>query len=473
MNVLFVYNDIEDMKNYHGYIYLGIGYLASFLKKEGINVELLHVTKPLSKEEFIGRLPRKRVDLVAFTATTNRFPLITEWANWTKESRETITICGGPHPTLQSKDSLNSCGLDMICIGEGERALLELSKRIANGDDVSGVNNIWTKKNGLMQTTPIGPLIEDLDSLPIPDRELFDFEQRSEGREKTCRIIAIRGCPYNCTYCCNHSIRNIYPNKNNYVRYRSVANVIEELKILRNRYPFIESFNFIDDILPLNKKWFLEFVQQYKREISIPYICHCFPLLIDRETVKLLKESNCIQVQIGIESGNEYNRKIVLNRKVSNERLVNAFHLCREFGIRTYAYNMLGIPYETKEQMLETLKLNALCGIEVSQTSIFYPYQGTELYNISRDSNLITARNLETYFSDTQLNFKEDERIFINFMCKYFKYLLMIYIRINNLPSFAARFFTILLDGIILYKHTSGIALKLMPFLQKMKELSK
>jgi len=209
---------------------------------------------------------------------------------------------------------------------------------------------------------------------------------------------ASRGCPYNCTYCCNHYLRKLYPNGNKYLRFRSVENVIAELKYLRDKYPQGNFVRFTDDTLSTNKEWFYRFTEQYKKHIDLPYSANDHSHNINADVVRHYRDSRCVSILMGIENGNPHIRNTVMKRPFSNEEIINAFQLIRKTKINTAAFNIFGFCHETMATVLDTIKLNAKCNPKMSIKSYFQPFQGTEAYAMCREMDL-KINELKTSFA--------------------------------------------------------------------------
>ena len=469
MKVLFIYPDILDYALFKGTFYTGIASLSAVLKKQtSHNVALIHITKPIMQEELIAKIESKNPDLIAFSSTTNMFPYVRMWSEWIKRKlKEIKIICGGVHPTIVPEEVIQNPYIDGVCIGEGEETIVELCNRLDNSQNINQIENLFTKDNGKVYKNPIRPLIQDLDILPFPDRTIFDYPNLHSESEGRTTVMISRGCPYNCSYCCNGTLRKIYPSSySGYVRFRSVPSVIKELKQIKNTYSFIKSFTFDDDILPLNKGWFREFSSYYKKEITLPYDCNLRPNLVTEETVWLLKESGCYRVRIGIESGNEWLRNNILKRSLSDAVLKRAVYLCRNAGLEVYSFNMLGLPFETTMMMLQTVKMNAILPVNRMQATIFYPYFKTPLYELCRDEKLIDyTKEIRDYTQDTMLKLSRLKRNQIVFLQRYFRLLVKLYRGIFKLPEGVSRFFTSTLDLLI---SSSLSAIIILPILSGM-----
>jgi anaerobic magnesium-protoporphyrin IX monomethyl ester cyclase len=432
MKVVFVYPDLLEGAAWRGYYYSGIGILAAVLKQAGHEAALLHVTQPLDREAFLERLrallPETGPRLVGFSVTSNQFPFLCEWGPWIKEAWPDVSIiAGGVHPTLVPEETLQHPAVDLVCVGEGEGAIVELADALAAGRTPAGIRNLWWKRpDGTVERNPLRPLVE-LDALPFPDREVFDYPNLHHERRGEATMMVSRGCPYRCTYCCNEALRGVYRGLGKPVRFRSVPLVIAELRAVREAYPFIERFVFDDDILPLRQDWFRDFAQAYKREIGRPFACNLRPNLTDEEVVGLLREAGCEEVRLGIESGNDEVRNGLLNRQLSRDEIIRAVALCHQAGMKVFAFNIVGFPGETVAQMLDTVKLNAAVRADVTRVTIFFPYQRTKLHEISREQGLLTDRIVNDYATDTVLAFDKLHRNRVIFIRRYFPILARLY----------------------------------------------
>ena len=437
MHVTFIYPEISSEVNSRGSFHFGIGSLAACLKKAGHKVNLIHLTRTIEKQDFLLLLKQKCPEgLIAFSCTTNDFPFVSRLAMWAKGAYDLPIICGGVHPTIVPEVAIICEHIDMICIGEGEAPLVELCDHLDCGRQIFGIRNLWLKKDGVIIKNPIRPMLEELDSLPFPDRGVFRYEDLEEMSERRLTIMASRGCPYDCSYCCNHLIKERYPNKAKYVRFRSAENVIAEIEKGLRDYPGIERIFFHDDILPLDRQWFEEFMSLYKARIGLPFGCNTRVNLVNRAVAKQLKDGGCIQVGMGIESGNEELRKTVLNRKLSREQINAAFSECSRVGLRTYSFNMVGLPLESRRMVLETIKLNAEVRPSKIQTSIFYPYPNTKLYHLCLEKGYLRKeKEVDDYFKDSAIELDTMTREEVIFVRAYFNLLVRIYKALIMLPN--------------------------------------
>lgn len=448
MKVTFIYFDF--MKGAEGKYYEGLASISAVLREKGYTTELFHITKRMSPGEFIDIFGREYADskIAAFSSTTNAFPQVVSCAREIKKKFGSIlTVCGGIHPTLCPDETIQEDSIDAICVGEGEYPMLELCSRLESNGDISHIQGLWIKNEGRIVKNATRPLIKDLDSLPVPDRTIFDYESSTDRKWGRLVFMASRGCPFQCTHCCNHAIRNVYPNPSAYIRYKSPDKFIEEIKYYLGKHRGINHICFQDDILTLNKGWFKKFTSRYAEEIHIPYICNSRFDLMDEEVIELLKNTGCIEIRIGLESGDDFIRKEVLKRNQDRKHILKVGRLCRKKGIRLSIFTMVGIPFENRRRLLNTVKMTADLRPKAIQTSIYYPYPKTELYKVCREKGYLTDKKLDTYFArETVLKLPDLSREEIFFGYDNFKRFVKYYEFISIFPHPVYDAFERLLD---------------------------
>jgi radical SAM superfamily enzyme YgiQ (UPF0313 family) len=375
VRVLFVTQQID-------YEPQGIMHLSSALKAAGHQVELAVAAHhdPLAvAREF-------EPDVAAYSVITGSQRYYFDVNRRLKAERpDLFSVFGGPHPTF-FPEMVEEEGVDGICRGEGEAALVELVDALDAGGPaaVLELDNWSFRHNGHTITNPVRPYIEDLDSLPFPDRALVYERDPVAARSKIKHFLTGRGCPYNCTYCFNHALGQIYRGKGKRFRQQSVEYVIEDIRRVRDRYP-LEFVVFVDDTFVLSNEWLAEFAETYPREIGLPFFCNTRANLVTAEQVRLLKAAGCHSVSMGIETGNDRIRNELLKRRMSREQILEAARLIREGGLHFTTTNMIGLPTSTLEDDFETLALNVEARPSYAHVFIFQPYPRTELGEFTRE----------------------------------------------------------------------------------------
>jgi radical SAM superfamily enzyme YgiQ (UPF0313 family) len=395
LTLLLIYPDFLEEDKYNrsklGNYSEGLASISAVVKQAGYNVKLYHQLYMPDKNEFVNKINGFNPDLIGFSARTTAMPFITEMAQWLDTAFPEIpAVIGGYHAILVPDECIKLQGIDMVIVGEGEYPFVELLDSMRDGKNRTDIQSIYFKlESGEVVKNPVAPLIEDLDTLPFPDFELFDYANLDRSKNFTAMVMLSRGCLFSCTYCGNSQFRNIYPNKNKYTRFRSPEKAIELLELLLQKYPFIKYFEFRDAIFNMYAEWFHAFMPLYIEKIKLPFNCNLRFDILDEEMVKLLKDGGCYMIDIGLENGNEEFRKKYLHRAMKNEHMINVAEWFKKYKITTLTYNIVGLPYETLELSLETVKLNARLSVDKVIPNIFYPYPMTILEKTARDAGFI------------------------------------------------------------------------------------
>ena len=334
------------------------------------------------------KLGTQTLDVLGLSFSTNQEKYAKLFLDNDKISAR-LTIDGGVHCTLEGENTLKELSkVEGICIGEGEFPLRELCRRMDDNQDYMSTKSFIFRNAGNIVRNPVSPL-SSIDELALPDYTLFDYKRIISDSGGCFPMMLGRGCPYACHYCCNHAFRQVYPNQNMYVRFPSVA---RSLSIIRNNlklYPGASKISFADDTFTLNKKWLFEFCDLYAKEIGLPFTCNARVETIDDQVVSHLKSGGCVSIDFGVESGNPWLRRHVLNRKHSNEKIKTAFAITKKHGLKQFSFNIVGLPFETPSMARNTLDLNRDLRPEFGKCFYFYPYPGTKLRQLCEDYNLL------------------------------------------------------------------------------------
>ncbi len=293
---------------------------------------------------------------------------------------------GGPHPTF-FPEMVAEEGVDGLCVGEGEDAMVDLANALGNGGLQPDLLNWRLKIEGEVVANPSRALLRDLSDLPLPDRALIYDKHAYTRRSPIKHFLGGRGCPFNCTYCFNHAWYQIYPGqKRGYLR--SVDHLLDELDMVQQRWP-MEHVVFVDDLFILHLDWIEEFAEKYPRRIGLPFFCNVRANLVTPEKVALLKQAGCVTASMGIETANDHIRNVLLKRKMSREQMVRAGRTIREGGLNLTSTNILALPTSTLQDDLDTMKLNTECQVSYAHAFLFQPYPGTELGKFTEQNNLM------------------------------------------------------------------------------------
>jgi radical SAM superfamily enzyme YgiQ (UPF0313 family) len=346
----------------------------------------------------------------------------------------------------------------MLCRGEGEYTLTELCGRLSKGEDISEVKNIWLKKDGTILKNEVRPLEANLDDLPFPDRSMFRYRTLYDYKIRMFTVLASRGCPYDCSYCCNHQYQQLYPH--NYVRLRSVENVLAEIEEALSWYSDMEFVNFIDDTLCMDKAWMQEFCEKFPKRFNLTFHGNTRVNLLNEEMFLLLRKGGCKRLDVGIEAGNSYIRQQILRRNITDAQIIKAFTLASKFGIKLSAYNMIGCPFETPRMLLETIKVNAKVRPYASHNAIFQPYPNTAAYRLCVENNFISEKKVSAFFRESVLEQPQLTKRQILFFSRYFLVIMKLYVFLDSLPKKINSHLLGFSDKIIIHLSRSFIAVK-------------
>ncbi|MGD8625038.1 MAG: radical SAM protein [Anaerolineae bacterium] len=376
MRILFVEKQID-------YEPLGLLYLASVLRQAGHQVRLAVV----SDEDPVAVARAWQPDVVGYSVYTGSQTYYRDLNLEIRRAVDAVSVFGGPHPTY-FPEFVEEPGVDAVCLGEGEGAMLDLVTALEAGRPLSGIENWWFQKDGVVEQNPVRSPEDDLDLLPFPDRALLFERDAFTRRSGIKHFITSRGCPYDCTYCFNHALADIYRGKGRRLRQMSVGRVIEEVRQVQARYP-MQFVVFLDDLFIVYKDWLQELAERFPREVGLPFFCNVRANLVTPEKVRLLKEAGCASVGMGLETGNPAMRNEILKRNLSDEQIVEASRLIREAGIRLLTTNMLGLPGGTLAHDFETLALNHACQPAYANAFLYQPYPRTELGEYARQGGYV------------------------------------------------------------------------------------
>ena len=400
LKVLFVVEKFANLEM------LSIPILSAIAKKAGHEVKLLDYSSRTDQK--INDLIAWAPDLAAYSICSDQAKEFIEMNLILKEKMNFVSFFGGPHPTFEPKFIENE-GVDIICRGEGDEAFTEVLKNL-HKDSLYDVKNcsFKTKENKIIENDSAN-LIADLDEFPFPDRDII-YSQAHHLRNNTVKAFtAARGCPYKCSYCFNHAYNEMFKGKGRIVRTKSVDYIIKEIKIVRDKYP-LNFVKFHDDIFGVQRDWLQEFAVKYPSEINLPFICYVNPNMVNEKYAHYLSKAGCSAAIIAIECGNERIRNEILDRNVSNDQIMYASKTLKKQGIKIYALNMVGLPTETVEDMISTIKLNNQANADFSDAFVFQPYPGTGLTEYCQKNGFL-SEDFDDYSSnmnDSPLNFSKE-----------------------------------------------------------------
>jgi radical SAM superfamily enzyme YgiQ (UPF0313 family) len=363
----------------------GLCSISSYAKKEGFAPELIDLRCLKSWNDFEQIVLEKRPDVVGVTMMSVDYnPAMKSIKIIKKASPETIIVVGGPHPTIVLEEMEKERSIDHIITGEGEISFTELLKNIQKGEHSPRIIK--------------GIVPEDLDKLPFIDRELFndlEYPLPVEGFDRPfVTTIAGRGCRFNCNYC-QPAERLIFGKK---VRRRSPSNVILELKALREKCDF-RSLMIHDDCLTEDRPWVVEFCRLYRESgFNQPFACQSRADIVCRneDMVALMASVGLKLMFIGFESGNQR----VLNFLRKGTKVAHNFkaaEICRRYGVKIWANYMMGIPTETRDEVMDTVRMIQNVKPDHYSPAYYTPHPGSVLFKYCEDRGLSLSKSHDSY----------------------------------------------------------------------------
>ncbi len=336
---------------------LGVEYLSAVTKAAGHDVRLAYDPGLFSAEDNVFHIPplERRFtrinwlvnelvahppDVLAFSVYTSTFQWSLEVARRVREHARPAIVFGGWHPTLAPHAVMGHPEVDYAVIGEAEQTFPELLAAIAGERKPASVRGIYYRENGTVLSTGMRPLIDDLDTLPWPDKELFAAEVNLADDYVA---LTSRGCPCSCTYCGESVMRRLYGGR--YFRRRKVEPILAELAGMRERYHYREVM-FNDPIFFTHKEWLFELLAGYRARVGVPFRCFGQVKYLDEAVAGALRDAGCYAIEFGLQTANETLRRDVLGRPETNAEVRRAFAICDHFGLRYDVDHIFGLPGE-------------------------------------------------------------------------------------------------------------------------------
>ncbi|MFZ5366490.1 MAG: B12-binding domain-containing radical SAM protein [Patescibacteria group bacterium] len=351
----------------------GVMSLGAVIKKTGWQVDLVLA----GEEDILKKVWEFQPQVVAFPVFTGEHQWVLRQARVLKKKHPRIFILlGGSHPTYYP-DIVKEKGVDGIIRGEAEGAVLDLLKALEQKKSLTKIKNLWLKKGKRIHKNPLRPLIEDLDSLPVPLRGIY-YQYNFLKNASVKQFLTGRGCPYNCTFCSNHLLRQMYQGKGKYLRRHSPLRVIQEIKEVWEKYGF-KTISFTDDVFTVDKNWLKEFLPLYRKKIGVPFMVNVTANSLDEELAKMLKKAGCYGIAMGIESGSQEMRFKVLKKFITDKQIFEGGRLAKKYNLVLKTYNILSLPGETLQDAIKTIKINAALKPLSATASLLQPYPDYEI----------------------------------------------------------------------------------------------
>lgn len=372
---------------------LGVMYLAAYLREHGVEVKIFDLTFS-DWNHYEKELKRFNPEIVFISVNSFIAKSGFEAAKLAKEWNRNVLVCiGGPHATALPEETIKNPHMDILVYGEGEQTSLDICRYMEGKTQLKKLRGIYYKRGKGIKFTGVREFIENLDKIPFPARDLLPsikeyihlmLPKRLLSPNVTLRwqvppytiIMASRGCPFNCAFC-QPVLRKIFGNK---VRWRSPANVAEELELIIDKYKCRSVF-FRDSMLNVNTKFIKGFTHEIKeRGVDIDWTAYSRVDTLTTENAKLMKRGGCSCLEFGVESGNQ---KILntLQKGTTIKQIENAFRITKEYRLLSLAFFMLGNPGETRESLQDSVRIIKRVRPDFIATNFTTPWPGSKLYD--------------------------------------------------------------------------------------------
>lgn len=368
-------------KTIHGYSPLGLAYLAAILEKSNYNVKIFDFAlKPILPVNIQAhRILTFQPELIGITSLTNTYYSAISLAKSIKYNDKDIPIVmGGPHPTVLPKQTLQEPCVDFVIFGEGEYTLLEFVGALQDQRELKNIKGLAFKGEQGIIINQARPLIDNLDALPFPARHLLEqnkYQLRDMEGHLMAPIMSSRGCPYGCGYCFKGIFGRIY-------RKRSAENVINELEQIKDEFG-IRSFYFIDDLFTFDEKRVFEMARLiHEKSLNITWQCITRVDNVNPQLLHEVRDAGCNRIHVGIESGNQeiLNR---INKQITLGQVKRAIKWCKEVGIYSQGYFMIGLPGDNEDTIKQTIDFSIeliKLGLNGAVFSLTTPLPGAPLW---------------------------------------------------------------------------------------------
>ena len=397
----------------------GVRTIASVLKQAGHDVKLVFMTlsEDYSKNYLKSELLQlekicKGSDLIGISSYASTSKRAEKIICFLKQSLDIPIVYGGVHATISPGDCIKYS--DIVCVGEGEGAILDLIDAIGKNKPLDKIKNLWIKKDNKIIKNPVRKIIDEIDKIPLPD---FDIEKhyilergvvrKFKEQDLVGQIFFLtgRGCPYGCDYCSNSFFNKLYEGKRKKIlRWHSPEYVIKGILYLKNKFPSLGYFDIRDDTFSLRPiEDIKKFCELYKKKVGMRFKCLADPKTISDEKISLLVDAGCTDIIIGIQ-GSERTNLEIYHRNQTDKDVLNAGKILNKYKNKlAVMYDVIACnPYEKSSDIIKLIQLLQKIPkpfyLSVNNL-VFFP--GSKLYQKAKQDRTITSEKS----SATELNY--------------------------------------------------------------------
>ncbi len=356
---------------------LGIAYVAAVLLEAGHRVRIID---GIAEESTLRGIARKaqHYDFVGMSTCTAFAKRGYDAAKALKEAGDVPVIFGGPHATALPLEVIADKNVDFAIVGEGEYTISELITNLEKKKPIEKIKGLYYKKGKEARFTGERPFLKDIDRIPMPARHLLPMHLYTGSEARSRRlpshsIITSRGCPFNCTFCDKHIFGRSF-------RAHSPKRVLSEMELLVEKYR-ARDIGIWDDNFTVDKKRVLKICEMIKeRNWDLTFSCEARVDCVDPDVLRALKSAGCEYIAYGVESGSQ---RVLdsIRKQFTKERVRETFKITHRIGIGIRGYFIVGLPGETKQDILQTIQFAKELNPTIATFTFFTPWPGTDAYN--------------------------------------------------------------------------------------------
>jgi len=370
---------------------LGLAYISASLKKNGYKPSVLDLTFDKEMEQVKQIQANNGIYILSFALTlVDKVKKVIEIIR--SKDKTAFILAGGPLPTAQREKILEDFAIDLVAIGECELRVVDIIDAIQKNSDLSKIKGIIFRENGKIVITEPADYIQNLDEIPIPDQAAFPIEEYfKQKRFRELSIITSRGCPYRCTYC-QPILNKLFGPK---VRFNSPNRIVDEMEYLVKNFK-LDMVVFFDDTFAFYQDRVIEICKEMvKRKIPVLWRCQTRAGL-RKDVIEWMKKAGCFLICFGVESCSQ---KILDNvhKDITVKEIKNTFKYCKESGILTHAYMMVGNLGESDETINETIQAMKEIRPFGYNVTVTTPMPGSYLHEYAIKNNLLIKKDLSKY----------------------------------------------------------------------------
>ncbi len=352
----------------------GIRTISSVLKEQGHKVKLIFMAL---SEDYSRNYTRSELSQLAKICKNANLIGISSYASTAKRASRIISflkkrfnvpiVYGGVHATISPEDCIKYS--DIVCVGEGEGAIVDLTKALEKNKSINKIKNLWIKRGNKIMKNPVRRIIDNVDTLPLADYDIEDHYilentklRRFKEEDLAGQIFFLtgRGCPYGCDYCSNSFFNELYKGKRKQIlRWHSPEYIIKGILFLKNKLPSLNYFDIRDDTFSLRPiSDIKKFCDLYKEKAKMRFKCLGDPRTITDEKIKLLVDAGCTDIIIGIQGSERVNKEIY-HRAQTNADVLRAGKILNKYKDKlAVMYDVIACnPYEKPEDIIDLIRL--------------------------------------------------------------------------------------------------------------------